>query len=153
MKYLKFAIILFSLGCVIFIIYHVSILLSRKNFEGRLVSEIAKIQDEGGTHLLEMQSVTNFIWDKMYIFVPFTGPDYIEETLGFKWKRAKSIAYRSRDHLNLLVFVRNGQVVEYLEFYGAKGDFSTAIRPEGFTPDEAIFSVDNKLNLTALESD
>ena len=59
----------------------------------------------------------------MYVFNPYTSLDTINLKLGFVWKGAKNTLIDKDVESNLLVFVRNMEVVEYVMIRRGFGDF------------------------------
>jgi hypothetical protein len=86
--------------------------------------------------------LTDFKWDKVYIFPPYTGLETIDNDLGFVWPQARSIRTDYRDDINLIVFTDNKQVVAYVEHPRSLGDLDGNYKREGYSPDEAIFIVE-----------
>jgi hypothetical protein len=93
--------------------------------------------------LIKIPSITNFSWDKFFVFTPYTPVDKIENDLGFRDKRLEKTDISLRDDFNLLVFVKDNKVVHYVEFYRQIGNFERiASQKGGLTPKEAVFKVD-----------
>jgi len=86
---------------------------------------------------IELKNVTDFEWDKFFVFAPYSQPDYINETLGFDWSRANPIGLKY-DENQLLVFVKNKSVVKDLIFARVDGDFIENDKNE-YTHDDAVF--------------
>lgn len=84
---------------------------------------------------LDFNKVTNFKWDKVYIFHPYTEGDEISRQLGFKWKYPTNIEHS--DSINLLVFVKDNRVFQYLELSRQYGDF-IIIKNNKKTPTDSI---------------
>lgn len=141
MKYLGLILITIFAGLIVFTTYYFVDVLQRNALEESLTSEISNMQQEGITCCLEMRKITNFEWDKLFIFLPFTDPDYIENVLEFEWNNASKVYRRSRDDLYLLIFVKENRVVEYLEFSSTKDLLFDSFHPSEFTPTEALFEV------------
>jgi hypothetical protein len=91
---------------------------------------------------IKLKDLTDFKWDRVYIFTPYTRHEKIDEALGFVWQPARSIGIDLHDNFNLIVFTHNGQVASYLTHPRSLGDLANIKKPEGFGPDEAIFVVD-----------
>jgi hypothetical protein len=69
-----------------------------------------------------LSSVTSFDWDRFYVFPPSTTPSRINRTLGFEWEQADDSNIGSDDSINLLVFVRQRDVVRAFDHQRDKGD-------------------------------
>ncbi|MGG3450488.1 hypothetical protein ABER98_11485 [Domibacillus aminovorans] len=72
---------------------------------------------------VDFNKVTNFKWDKMYTFTPYTPDKEITKQLGFKWKYSNETNIDYLDDINLLVFVNDDRVIQYLELSREYGDF------------------------------
>jgi hypothetical protein len=84
----------------------------RYRFEQNL-SERIQHQAAWGVAKLDLQTLTDFEWDALYLFGPYTPLDKISKILGTKYRGPNSIEYS--DGINLLVFMKNGEVVQYAE--------------------------------------
>jgi hypothetical protein len=87
-----------------------------------------------------LADVTGFDWDRFYAFGSYTTPDQIDKALGFHWEDAKHSDFVESDGGSLLVFVRDGEVVEAFDQDWGAGHFSCVDRRE-FTPEDASFRV------------
>ncbi len=103
--------------------------------ENKLISAIATGME------IDIQKITPFEWDKLYVFEPYTYKEQISTTLGFKWSRSAP----SYDELQLLVFVRQDKVVSSITFprYPPGADFLTESNSNVYLPNEAIFVNEN----------
>jgi hypothetical protein len=119
----------------------------------------ARIQ-QGQTEI-GIANITDFTWDKMYIFSPYTPAAQVDRSLGFEWQEYKSLGIESNDTDDLLVFVAhemgNGRVVKFTKCPRSFGNFR--FRQEtngyGYSPTQAVFSVsikaENKLLIAVNE--
>lgn len=103
---------------------------SRSELEANIVTSVKNNPRE-----IDFNKVTNFKWDKMYIFVPYTTDEEITKQLGFKWKYSHKTNIRSLDNINLLVFVKDERVIQYLELSREYGDF---IEKNNITPTNSV---------------
>jgi hypothetical protein len=78
-----------------------------------LINEIKEHQHES-VITIDFRKLYDFKWDKVYVFTPGTSLKTIEQTLGFTWFDAKSTGIQERDHMDLIVFVENNQVAQYI---------------------------------------
>lgn len=78
-----------------------------------LKNEIAKAADNEKN--INLETIFQFDWDKLYFFGPYASPQIIDSTLGLSWENSDKMSIKSRDDINLLVFVKGSEVVEYLE--------------------------------------
>jgi hypothetical protein len=107
----------------------------------RKISEI--VQQKRGTEkevIIVLSTITSFQWDMLYVFEPYTTPDTINGTLGFQWGKSEKTGISSSYQIDLLVFVRKGKVVNYVEHNRSDGDFLLS-NNNGFDPKEARFTV------------
>ncbi|WCJ60942.1 hypothetical protein NXS98_07435 [Fontisphaera persica] len=70
-----------------------------------------------------ISAVTDFAWDKLFIFGPYTPVDRIHAQLGFKWAEAEKTHIDSSDTFYLLVFVKSSNVVRHVKLPRTVGDF------------------------------
>ena len=82
-----------------------------------------------------------FEWDQFYVFTPYSTYDSINESLGFRWRGARKTRIHERDDINLLVFVKDGRVIQHVTQVRFEGDFSTLRAAEAYTPDESFFEI------------
>jgi hypothetical protein len=90
---------------------------------------------------LKLSETTDFAWDKVHVFAPYTPPEAIQKDLGFAWAEAGRTGIDSRDGITLLVFVKNKRVVRSLAFPRNRGDWAMIENHAGFTPAQAVFKV------------
>jgi hypothetical protein len=112
--------------------------------DAALAGAIAEVVQRGDGAVLRMADLTEFPWDRLYVFVPYTTPAQIERELGLPcpWTRRASI--ESRDDVALLLFVHDGRVTRHLAQRRGKGDFTLLRRAGGYAKDEAVFEVDRR---------
>jgi hypothetical protein len=81
-------------------------------------------------------------WERVYLFAPYTPTEGIYQALGFRWPEVERSSIRSNDGVNLVVFVRGGEVVGWFEHPRNRGDIAEDVaRAEGYARDEARFVV------------
>ncbi|MGC9454029.1 MAG: hypothetical protein ACP5HU_04120 [Phycisphaerae bacterium] len=88
-----------------------------------------------------MRDLTDFEWDGLYIFPPYTGHQEIENTLGYSWPPAEDSGIDMDDTFCLLVFTHNKEVVAYVEYPIERGDFADVGGTTKLSPDDAVFLV------------
>jgi hypothetical protein len=143
MKFSKLLLATVLVGLVGFAGYYLIKRQVQPNLAAKLTGEIEKVTADSNLQSVDISSLTDFQWDRLYIFAPYSTPEDINKSLGFTWPEAASSDITLHDHINLLVFVRGNEVVEHVEFLRAKGDFSGAASVEAYTPDQASFLVDD----------
>jgi len=110
----------------------------QKRFEDQLAQSIRQ-QVRGRSSKLILKDATDFAWDHVLVFGPYTSKKLIEQALGTRWTGSTEI--ESSDSINLLIFEENGKVVRYAEI-GRSIDFLCADSiPEHWSPAEAVFPV------------
>ena len=62
---------------------------------------------------IDLLQLTEFEWDRAFLFAPYTNQEQINKTLGFYFEDKSQIAIR--DDIYLLVFTRGNQVIAYAE--------------------------------------
>jgi hypothetical protein len=80
-------------------------------------------------------------WQRLYIFGPYTPYERIHEALGFHWPDAERTSIEYNDGVNLVVFVKGGEVVGWLEHPRGRGDLVDVANEVGYARDEARFVV------------
>lgn len=69
-----------------------------------------------------LAAVTSFGWDRFHVFPPDSTPERINRTLGFEWDQADHSNIGSDNSINLLVFVRDGEVARAFDHQRDRGD-------------------------------
>jgi len=115
----------------------------RQSLESSLMQEILQNQ-MGEIPVVNFSLLTTFSWDRLYVFRPYTQPKRIDSILRSFWIGSRFTEIESSDRITLLVFTRNGQVVQYLEFPRSSGDFSRVDNGIGYAGIEAKFIVNER---------
>lgn len=118
----------------------------REQFAQLLVTAITQNWETEEDVVIQLGALTPFGWERVYIFPPYATAEQIRGSLGFDWPKAMRIGIERRDDINLLVFVRDKKVVQYVAFPRVHGDFSELATPSGFSPGEAVFIVEKEGN-------
>lgn len=102
---------------------------------------------------IQMDTVTNFEWDHLYVFPPYTSMESIQSVPGFQWigLHEYKTGIEMSDSINLLVFIKGGRVVDYIDFPRGQGDFAEVSKSDGFTPKEAVFDIEKTDGLLTLK--
>lgn len=114
---------------------------NRQILQTNLARAISQNQ-AGEIPVVDFSSITTFSWDRLYIFGPYTSSEKIDSILGSFWIGSRFTSIKSSDRITLLVFTKNGRVVQYLEFPRGQGDFSPADNGKGYAIEESRFLVD-----------
>ncbi len=88
---------------------------------------------------IRLAEFTDFEWDLFYIFPPYTSGDQIVSTLGYDWFGVRFTSIAESDNVNLLVFMREGRVVRWVELPRSTGDFALLADDSPFTLEAAVF--------------
>jgi hypothetical protein len=88
---------------------------------------------------IRLDEFTDFAWELFYVFPPYTSEGEIERALGFNWLSVRFTTIEVSDSVNLLVFVREGRVVRWLEFPRGAGEFGGIAPLSPLTPGQALF--------------
>ncbi len=97
---------------------------------------------QGAETILEMKTVADFEWDRLFVFEPYTLRKTIHEVTGLSFLKENEVRISVEESKCLLVFVKSGNVATYFTYPRSKGDFSDlAKKKDGFSPDEAVFKV------------
>jgi len=91
--------------------------------------------------VLTISAITDFQWDKLFIFSPYTPVEKIHAQLGHNWAEAEKTHIDSSDTFYLLVFVKDGKVVRYFKLPRTIGDFQGMEARNVFTPGDDEFEV------------
>jgi hypothetical protein len=108
----------------------------------RLADSVARKRGSKEEVTIKLKDLTDFKWDRVYIFPPYTALETIDSDLSFVWPRARSVHIDDRDDINLIIFTDNRQVVAHVEHPRSLGDLDGSYKREGYSPDEAIFMVE-----------
>ncbi|MBH0168815.1 hypothetical protein [Fictibacillus sp. 18YEL24] len=95
---------------------------SRVTHNTDLEKSIQSIVKDKNKVEINIKSLTNFEWDKGYLFPPYTAEESMEKQMGVNFKDRSNIY--SRDDIYLLVFLNNDEVVQYVEINRYQSDFS-----------------------------
>lgn len=85
-----------------------------KNFENFIDEVIIPEKLDKIPKEINLSDVTPFDWDKAYVFEPYTSPEKIYDTIGYKWRDIKKT--ESEDMIQM-IFMRDNKVVCHLYGY------------------------------------
>ncbi|WP_221567981.1 hypothetical protein [Alkalihalobacillus sp. TS-13] len=112
-------------------------MIHNKELEGAIEAKLA----EAATTEINLKELTDFNWEKAYIFYPYSSDSMIETQVGFSIDNARSISHR--DDINLLVLVAKDQKVYYAEISRQHGDLLSE-EEDGYTPTNATIKIQPK---------
>jgi hypothetical protein len=110
---------------------------------GSMTELEAAVERSGDTGTsFRLTSVTDFEWDRVHVFGPYTPPAQIDRALGFHWDDAENSEARETDGITLVAFVRDRKVIRafdqargpaFLDCLGRR-----VLKRNGLTPDDAV---------------
>ena len=113
----------------------------QSDLQQKLSAAIEKKGQSGEQVVIQMKSLTDFEWDRFYVFDPYSSDDEVRDTLGFDTTIMAHSRIKHTDTHNLLVFVQNKQVEVFIDYPRSAGDFDKLKRRDGYNPAEANFEV------------
>ena len=143
---------------LLFVILEILLYVWRQEVKADQVSFAHKIDDaisyheKNKTPYIDFSEITDFPWDSLYIFVPYTSHEKISKTLGFFWLGSRFTSIETNDGIVLLVFVKGKHVVHYLE-YGRKYDFAYVYKENGYAVNDSRFVLGEKSRMIRLPND
>lgn len=90
------------------------------------------------TKLIDLSVVGTEQWERVCILTPYMGNAQVEKVLGFKWDAENKTSIAVSDGINVLVFIKDTEVVGYTEHPRNKGDFAN-VKPKCIVRDRAKF--------------
>ncbi|HZG73640.1 MAG TPA: hypothetical protein VEY51_19035 [Chondromyces sp.] len=82
--------------------------------EAQLVSLVENKSKEG-TVYINFQKDLQLSFDNVYLFPPYTTEKHQKKVMKDEWAKIKDIGIAYRDDINLLVFTKNGRIVETIQ--------------------------------------
>lgn len=110
-----------------------------------LINKIFFAVKEHKTQHISLKTTTNFKWDKVCVFPPYTPIDSINIALGFKWELSDKTNIQYDDGFCLIIFTKEKTVVKYLLYPRDKGDFSNLVE-RCYSQEGAIYKVEERNN-------
>ena len=107
------------------------------------ISNAIVMYKNGDVPVVDFAKITTFSWDKLYIFEPYTSAEEIEDIFGNRFT-APVTTIETNDGVTLLVFAKDGRVVQYLEYGRNRADFADAHNETGYLFQEARFVMDDR---------
>jgi len=105
---------------------------------------IATRLDQGSTRVIRISDFTDFNWERVFIFEPYTPDAKVEEALKFSYPDVKKFNLSSSDTFWLIVFTKGQRVVRVEQMKLREAVFTLEALNRGLTPNEAIFAVSGK---------
>lgn len=73
--------------------------------------------------IVDLSKLNDFTWDNLLIFEPYSLIERTEKELNLNLSNIRENGIRSRDDINLLVFMKNGKSIKISELTREVGDF------------------------------
>lgn len=84
----------------------------------------AALKSKNGDHSAVFISLsTDFEWDTLFVFGPYTPVQDIHAQLGYNWVEAEGTGIQSSETFYLLVFMKDGKVIKHCKWSRLNGDF------------------------------
>lgn len=90
---------------------------------------------------IDFSKVTNFEWDEIYLFTPYTDSKEILKKDGVKRYNSK-LNMEYNDGINIIAFVNSKKIITYIEINRSDFDFEP-IENSKISKDKSIFEIDN----------
>ena len=108
-------------------------------------AQISKVSEEltrqfqaSGRSFVNLAEVLPTPWDKMCILGPYSDGKAVNMTLGFDWPDWPKSSVETNDGVALLLFLKGGKVLEWVEHPRRDGDFTNLSR-QCFSREKSIF--------------
>jgi hypothetical protein len=98
---------------------------------------------------IKIKDFTNFEWDAFFVIPPYSKIFTLENDLKIDLKMMGKIQIEMRDDINILVFVKHGKVVKFIEYPRWPGDFSELGEVKLYSPNDALFEVEEANKFTS----
>ncbi|ACL70119.1 hypothetical protein [Halothermothrix orenii] len=97
-----------------------------KELNDKMIKIITEDINNKDKIVLDLNKMTKFNWNKLYIVGPYTDPKIFCSKKGVKWSNSIITTIKYDDGVYLLLFVQDKKVIKYLDFSRRYGSF-----PEG----------------------
>ena len=120
---------------------------NERSFSGKFELAVAKKRGNKEPVVVEVAQLTDFDWDRMFVFAPYTDVKTVHKTLGYEWRGAEVSQIERMDRFHLLVFTKDSKVVKYFEYPRGGGHFNLNATEwsGGLSKDAAVFSIDEEI--------
>ena len=113
----------------------------RQLLADRLAMAISEYEN-GAVSAVDFASFAQFEWGTLFVVAPYTPPARIDATLGGFWLGSRLTSIDSSDRIALLVFKKDDNVVQYLEYPRHLADFAAVVRESGYAREESRFIIE-----------
>lgn len=102
------------------------------------------VRAPAGNEPIRMAAVTDFKWDQLFLFAPYTPTEHIVTVTGLNSAaEVESSGIEGRDDITLLVFLADGKLQKWVPFPRGKVDFAGLAEEGPLTPEQAVFTRQN----------
>jgi hypothetical protein len=91
--------------------------------------------------MVDFSDLASCDWNRLFVFHPYTRGEDIERALGFHWDQAKASGISHSDGVNLIVLVKDSQVVKWFDHPRSRGELYGLADGSGFHRTNAKFVV------------
>ena len=77
-----------------------------------------------GKEIIRFESIMKFDWDSLIILPPYSLPEEVGEKHNIDLKSIEHFGIKSRDDINLVIFLKNSKPIRAIECPRYPGDFS-----------------------------
>lgn len=103
-----------------------------------LLTAIAEAADGGGP--IRLSRITDFSWDRVDILINYKPKGETTDCpFEWDWSREQREKLIADDLLTVIVFLKDGKLIDYLEYPRDRADFVDVKNP--YTPETAVFDV------------
>jgi hypothetical protein len=89
-----------------------------------MAEAVARAADDSQHPNVDFTRLGPFPWDTLHVFGAYTPPTEIDKELGFHWPGASDSLIQAQDTVALVVFVKDGMVVQWIDFPINRGRFA-----------------------------
>jgi hypothetical protein len=114
------------------------------------VSSNIELRLQAGAKTITVRDLTDFRWDELFVFGPYTPIEQIERTLRTPAPQLVNNHLERHDTFNLLVFRAAGRIVRQEQCPRSKADFAKDVLATPLSPVTAVFSVNRESGRSTL---
>lgn len=104
----------------------------------KISEELTRQFQASGRSFVNLAEVVPSVWDRVCILGPYSDDKAFKLTLGFDWPERSKASIGTNDGIALLLFLKDRQVLEWVEHSRQNGDFTNLSR-QCFSKEEAHF--------------
>ncbi len=107
----------------VFIFFAVLILVACSRMDRGISAKITELFDASNSAPIDLAQVGPPSWERVCVLGPYVTNEAAEHILGFKWDVQRQSSIVVDDRINLVVFLKNEEVLAFTEHRRDKGDF------------------------------